>query len=112
MAEKASSMPAPATTRHVMRCALLYRARAAVQVRTACTGLAVTSLIALGLPAAAAAEPEAHILKFRTKAIPVPKPEGGTWPSTGNCLGCAAALELEYEIEGSGYGATAQNPRG
>src|SRR5439155_1268648 len=70
----------------------------------------------LGLAAiqtsAASAAPLARIATFRAKAVPIPKPGGGSYPHTGNCLGCGAAVEAEYVFEGSGYGATAQNPNG
>jgi hypothetical protein len=73
----------------------------------------VLGLIALGIPAvASAAEPTAKIAKFTAKAVPIPKVGGGVWPKTGNCLGCGAAIEAEYQIEGSGYGPTPQNPGG
>jgi hypothetical protein len=75
--------------------------------------LAVLGLIALGLPAvSSAAEATASITKFTAKAVPIPKPGGGTWPHTGNILGAGAAVEAEYEIAGEGYGATAQKPQG
>jgi hypothetical protein len=74
--------------------------------------LAILGLAAVGPPSAAAAEPSARIAVFRAKAVPIPKPGGGSYAHTGNCLGCGAAVEAEYLIEGSGYGATAQNPSG
>jgi hypothetical protein len=69
-------------------------------------------LAVLSAPAAAAALPSAHIAVFKAKAVAVPKPHGGSFAHTGNCLGCAAAVEAEYVIDGSGYGPTAQNPNG
>jgi hypothetical protein len=82
-------------------------------MRRASICLAVLGLVALGLPAvSSAAEPTASIVKFTAKAIPVPKPGGGNWPHTGNILGAGAAVEANYEIEGSGYGPTAQKPQG
>jgi hypothetical protein len=84
-----------------------------ILMRKASICLAVLGLIALGLPAvSSAAEPTASIVKFKAKAIPVPKKGGGNWPGTGNILGAGAAVEAEYEIAGSGYGATAQKPEG
>jgi hypothetical protein len=75
--------------------------------------LAVLGLIALSLPAVSTAvEPTVAITKFTVKAVPVPKPGGGTWPHTGNILGAGAAVEVEYEFSGEGYGSTAQNPKG
>lgn len=74
------------------------------------------SLVVLTLCAAtagtAAADPTARIAVFKAKAVPIPRPGGGTYANTGNCLGCGAAVEAEYVIEGSGYGVTAQNPAG
>ncbi len=87
-------------------------------MRRASTCLALLgSLAVLGLPAAAsAAEPTAKIKTFKAKAVPIPKnpssPGSGNYPGTGNILGAGAAVEAEYEFEGSGYGATAQNPNG
>ena len=73
--------------------------------------LAVLGLAAIQTSAASAA-PLARIATFRAKAVPIPKPGGGSYPHTGNCRGCGAAVEAEYVFEGSGYGATAQNPNG
>jgi hypothetical protein len=87
-------------------------------MRRASTCLALLGCLAvLGLPAAAsAAEPTAEITVFKTKAVPIPKPGGGSYPHTGNILpskgGIGAALEAEYTFAGSGYGATAANPNG
>lgn len=81
-------------------------------MRRASTCLAVLGLAVLGLPAAASAEPEAKIASFKAKAVPIPKPGGGTFPHTGNILGAGAAVEAEYVFEGSGYGATPQVPNG
>ena len=82
-------------------------------MRRASICLAVLGLVALGLPAlSSAAEPTVSITKFTAKAIPIPKPGGGTWPKTGNVLGAGSAVEAEYEITGEGYGATAANPKG
>jgi len=80
-------------------------------MRKLLTALAVFGLGACAQPAAAA-EPSARIAVFKARAVPIPKPGGGSYPHTGNCLGCGAAVEAEYAIEGSGYGATAQNPDG
>jgi hypothetical protein len=74
--------------------------------------LACIVLLVIARPAIASAEPTASIKHFRVQAVPISKPGGGTWLNTGNCLGCGAALELEYEIEGSGYGATPHMPQG
>jgi len=73
--------------------------------------LAVVGLAVIQAPGAAAA-PTARIAVFKARAVPIPKPGGGSYPHTGNCLGCGAAVEAEYVIEGSGYGTTAQNPAG
>jgi hypothetical protein len=76
-------------------------------MRRASTCLAVLGLIALAAPALAGAEETVKISKFTAKAVPVP----GV-PGTGNFYGKGAAVETEYEFEGSGYGVTAQNPNG
>ena len=82
-------------------------------MRRASVCLVVLGLIALSLPAVStAAEPTVAITKFTVKAVPIPKPGGGTWPHTGNILGAGAAVEVEYEFSGEGYGSTAQNPKG
>jgi hypothetical protein len=83
-------------------------------MRRASTCLALLgSLAVLGLPAVASAAPT---FTFKTKAVPIPKPGGGTYPHTGNILpgkgGLGAALEANFVITGSGYGATSQNPAG
>jgi hypothetical protein len=80
-------------------------------MRRACTrlgGLALTA-IALGAPCVATAAPT---VTFKAKAVPIPKPGGGTYPHTGNILGAGTAFQAEYAIEGSGYGATPQKPAG
>jgi len=84
-------------------------------MRRASTCLALLgSLAVLGLPAAASAAPPTF--SFKAKAVPIPKPGGGTYPHTGNILpskgGKGTALEANFVITGSGYGATAQNPAG
>jgi len=82
-------------------------------MRKASVCLVVLGLIALSLPAVStAAEPTVAITKFTVKAVPIPKPGGGTWPHTGNILGAGAAVEVEYEFSGEGYGSTSQNPKG
>src|SRR3984885_15914880 len=79
-------------------------------MRRASTCLALLgSLAVLGLPAAATAAPT---VTFKAKAVPIPKPGGGTYPHTGNILGAGTAFQAEYAIEGSGYGATPQKPAG
>jgi hypothetical protein len=84
-------------------------------MRRASTCLALLgSLAVLGLPAAASAA--APTVTFKAKPVPIPKPGGGTYPHTGNILakkgGLGAAVEANYVIEGSGYGATPQKPQG
>jgi hypothetical protein len=74
--------------------------------------LAALAAAALASPSMAAAAPTARIALFKAKAVPIPRPGGGSYAHTGNCLGCGAAVEAEYAFEGSGYGATAQNPAG
>jgi hypothetical protein len=73
--------------------------------------LAVLAAAVLVPPTAAAAA-TARIAVFKARAVPIPRPGHGTWPHTGNCLGCAAAVEAEYVFEGSGYGGTPQDPAG
>ena len=81
-------------------------------MRRASTCLILLGLAVLGVPALASAEPTAQISSFKAKAVPIPKPGGGTWPHTGNILGAGAAVEAEYQITGAGYGVTTQNPAG
>jgi hypothetical protein len=84
-------------------------------MRRASTCLAVLGLAALGalgFTAVASAEITAKISQFKAKAVPIPKPGGGSFPHTGNILGAGAAVEADYTIEGSGYGPTPQNPSG
>jgi hypothetical protein len=70
------------------------------------------AVILLALPSGANAVVSARIAMFKARAVPIPKPHGGIFAHTGNCLGCGAAVEAEYRLEGSGYGATPQNPNG
>jgi hypothetical protein len=75
--------------------------------------LALAALAAAALiPPATTASAAARIAVFKARAVPIPRPGGGSWPHTGNCLGCGAAVEAEYVFEGSGYGGTAENPAG
>ena len=74
-------------------------------VSVALSALALVTLPAASLGATA-------ITSFKAKAVPIPKPGGGVFAHTGNCLGCGAAVEAEYTLSGSGYGVTAQNPNG
>ncbi len=84
-------------------------------MRRASTCLALLGSVAvLGLPAAASAA--APTVTFKAKPVPIPKPGGGTYPHTGNILakkgGLGSALEANYVISGSGYGASAAKPEG
>jgi len=81
-------------------------------MRRALTCLALLGLAVVGVPAVASAAPTAQISSFKAQAVAIPKPGGGVWPKTGNCLGCGAAVEAEYQITGAGYGVTTQNPAG
>jgi hypothetical protein len=75
-------------------------------VRTIC--LALLALVVLGAPALAAAEEiPAPTVRVKARAVPIPGFRG-----TGNFYGKGADVEATFEIEGSGYGATAQNPKG
>jgi hypothetical protein len=63
---------------------------------------ASTCLVALGLlvvfavsSVASAAPP----VKFKAKAVPIPKEHGGVWPHTGNIKGAGAAFQSEFTIE-------------
>jgi hypothetical protein len=79
-------------------------------MRRASTCLALLGLLAvLGIPAAASAAPT---VTFKSEAVAIPKPGGGTFPGTGDKLGAGAALQTTFTISGSGYGATPQNPAG
>jgi hypothetical protein len=76
--------------------------------RTNATCLALLGLIALAAPAPASAEEiPTPTVKVKAKAVPIPGFRG-----TGNFYGKGAAVEATLEFEGSGYGATAQNPNG
>jgi hypothetical protein len=67
----------------------------------------LTSAVA-ALPAQASAdEIPAPTLNVKAAAVPIPG-----FPGTGNFYGKGAAVEATLEISGSGYGATAQNPKG
>jgi hypothetical protein len=66
-------------------------------------------MLAVIVPAFASAAPT---VKFKARAVPIPKPGGGTYAHTGNILGAGAALQAEFTIAGSGYGITSQNPAG
>lgn len=72
--------------------------------------LALSAVAMLGLPAISSGD--GVISKFNARAVPIPRAGGGFYPHTGNCLGCGAAVEAEYTLDGAGYGATTQNPRG
>jgi len=74
--------------------------------RTACLGL--LGLLLLGATGQAAAEEiPTPTVKVKASAVPIPG-----FPGTGNFYGKGADVEATIEIEGSGYGATAQNPKG
>jgi hypothetical protein len=74
--------------------------------RTTC--LALLGLVVLGAPALASAEEiPAPTVKVQARAVPIPG-----FPGTGNFYGKGADVEATAEIQGSGYGATAQNPKG
>jgi hypothetical protein len=74
--------------------------------RTTC--LALLGLVVLGAPPAASAEEiPAPTVRVKAGAVPIPG-----FPGTGNFYGKGADVEATFEIEGSGYGATPQNPKG
>ena len=70
--------------------------------------LAGLGSVALAAPTLATAE-EIPTPTINVKAAAVKIPG---FPGTGNFYNKGAAVEATYEIEGSGYGATAQNPKG
>jgi hypothetical protein len=70
--------------------------------------LALLALGLLGAPALAAAEEiPAPTVRVKAAAVPIPG-----FPGTGNFYGKGADVEATLEIEGSGYGASPQNPKG
>jgi hypothetical protein len=70
--------------------------------------LALLAAVVFGVPGQALAEeiplPSVNV---KGRAVPIPG-----FPGTGNFYGKGADLEATFEIEGSGYGVTAQNPKG
>src|SRR5438477_4934341 len=76
------------------------------------TCLSLLGAIALAAPAVTIAEEAPTEIPMPTvnvkaRAVPIPG-----FPGTGNFYGKGADVEATLEIEGSGYGATAQNPKG
>jgi hypothetical protein len=72
----------------------------------ACAALISGALLAA--PAAAWAEEiPAPTIKVKASAVPIPG-----FPGTGNFYGKGADVDATFEVEGSGYGATPQNPKG
>src|SRR6266516_7771216 len=70
--------------------------------------LAGLGLVALAAPALATAEEiPTPTINVKAKAVAIPG-----FPGTGNFYSKGAAVETTFEIGGSGYGATAQNPKG
>jgi hypothetical protein len=70
--------------------------------------LALLGSLLLALPAQASAEEiPSPVLEVKAAAVPIPG-----FPGTGNLYGKGADVEANVEITGSGYGATAQNPKG
>lgn len=67
--------------------------------------LCCLALVALGVPAVAAARP---VVAVKAKIVPIPINPGtsstATYPNTGNILGAGAALESELSISGTEYG--------
>src|SRR5256884_5872988 len=78
-------------------------------MRAARTSLLVLlGLVILGVPGQAAAdEIPLPTVNIKARAVPIPG-----FPGTGNFYGKGAAVESTFEIEGSGYGVTPQNPKG
>jgi len=76
------------------------------RTRTVC--LALLCFVVLALPVQASAEEiPPPTLKVEAAAVPIPG-----FPGTGNFYGKGADVEATLEISGSGYGVTAQNPKG
>ena len=74
--------------------------------RTIC--LALLAAVVFGVPGQALAEEiPLPTVNVQGRAVPIPG-----FPGTGNFYGRGADLEATFEIEGSGYGVTAQNPKG
>jgi hypothetical protein len=77
-------------------------------MRRASTYLAVLGLGAFGLGSLAAVASAAPTITARAAIVPIPKdprkPNGPTWPGTGDILGAGAALEMEAKITGTEYG--------
>jgi hypothetical protein len=72
------------------------------------TCLILLGLVALAVPVQAAAdEIPAPTIRVKASAVPIPG-----FPGTGNFYGKGAAVESTFEIEGSGYGVTPENPKG
>jgi hypothetical protein len=74
--------------------------------RAICLTLSAAALVAV--PAQASAE-EIPLPTLNVKAAAVPIPG---FPGTGNFYGKGADVEVTVEIVGSGYGTSAQNPKG
>jgi len=74
--------------------------------RTTCLALLATAVLAA--PGQALAEEiPLPTVTVKARAVPIPG-----FPGTGNFYGKGADVEAAFEIQGSGYGATAQNPKG
>jgi hypothetical protein len=70
--------------------------------------LVLVALVCCCAPASAAAEEiPTPTVTVTAKAVPIPG-----FPGTGNFYGKGADVETTLEIQGSGYGGTAQNPQG
>jgi hypothetical protein len=72
------------------------------------TSLTLLAAVVLGAPAQALAEEiPLPTVNVKARAVPIPGFRG-----TGNFYGKGADVEATFEIQGGGYGATAQNPKG
>jgi hypothetical protein len=76
------------------------------RARAICLALLGTAFLAAPVQASAEEIP-APTLNVKAAAVPIPG-----FPGTGNFYGKGADVEATLEIAGSGYGATAQNPKG
>ena len=74
--------------------------------RTTCLALLAAAVFAA--PGQALAEEiPLPTVTVNARAVPIPG-----FPGTGNFYGKGADVEASFEVQGSGYGATAQNPKG
>jgi hypothetical protein len=77
-------------------------------MRKASIFMAVLGLGAVGFSGLSAVASATPTVTARAAIVPIPKdprkPNGPTWPGTGDILGAGAALEMEAKISGTEYG--------